>query len=108
MPPFYSPWKPPADVFYSGNQWLVKIELAGITPDEVEIIAQGAGLVVRGRRRDLLLRQGFSCHSMEISYSNFERSFSLPDRIVPDSIGWDYQQGILLISFTTEDRGTPS
>ena len=105
MPPFFSPWKPPADIFYSDTQWLIKIELAGISPDEVVILAQGSSLTVKGRRRDLMLRQGFSCHSMEITYSSFERSFALPARIVADSIHWDYQQGILLISFSTEDQG---
>lgn len=105
MPPFFPPWKPPADIFYSGNQWLIKVELAGIAPDEVEIVARGTTLVVRGRRRDLLLRQGFSCHTMEISYSHFERSFSLPDPIVQNSIDFDYQWGILLVSFATEIQG---
>ena len=33
----FATWKPPADVFYSGNRWVIKVELAGISPDEVEI-----------------------------------------------------------------------
>lgn len=98
----FSPWNPHADVFYSGNQWLIHLELAGIAPDEVEIFAEGGRLTVRGRRRDLLVRQGFACHSMEITYSSFERTFALPARILPDSIRRDYRQGILQIHFATQ------
>lgn len=100
----FTHWNPPADIYFSGNQWLVKIELAGISPDEVEIITRGASLVVRGKRRDMMLRQGYSCHSMEITYSKFERTFSLPARIVPDTIDWDYQHGLLMISFSVDSR----
>lgn len=104
---FFKTWKPPADIFYSGNQWFVKIELAGISPDEVELITRGSVLLVRGRRRDMLLRKGFSCHSMEITYSNFERSFLLPDPIVAGSVRYEYQHGLLLVTFSTEQRGKP-
>lgn len=105
MPQFFSPWTPPADLFHSGNRWLIKIELAGISPDEVEIVPRGATLQVRGSRRDMTLRQGFACHSMEITYSKFARSFSFPGPIDPASVQWDYQQGILLISVSLDERG---
>lgn len=97
----FSPWKPPADIYYSGNQWLINLELAGVMPDEVKIIVQGRKLTVHGRRRDFRVRQGFACYSMEISYSHFERSFSLPAAIEPGSIHSEYQHGILQIHFHT-------
>lgn len=100
----FSRWIPPADVFYSGNQWLVRLELAGISPDEIDIVTRGELLRVRGRRRDLYLQEGFACHSMEISYSNFERDLEFPARIRPDSISLDYRDGILLIHLETIDR----
>ena len=98
----FATWKPAADIFYSGNHWLIKVELAGISPDDVEIMAQDHTLTVRGQRRDLLLRQGFSCHSLEIGYSNFERSFTLPHTINPGSVCWEYTNGILQIQLNTE------
>ena len=100
----FATWNPPADVFFSGNKWVVKVELAGISPEEVEILAQGNTLSVRGRRRDLLVQRGWSCHSLEISYSSFERSIALPARIIPTSIDWEYRHGILRIQFTTQDE----
>ena len=98
----FATWEPPADVFYSGNRWLIKVELAGISPDQVEIEARGSTLTVRGSRRDMYLQQGFSCHSLEISYSSFARSFALPARIDQESLSWDYRDGILQIQLTTE------
>ena len=99
----FATWKPPADVFYSGNHWVIKIELAGIAPSELQIEAQGARLLVRGRRRDLLLQRGFSCHSLEISYCDFERNINLPSPIVRSSINWEYRDGMLQIQLNTRD-----
>lgn len=98
----FAAWNPPADIFYCGNQWVIKIELAGISPDELEIVTQRNVLWVRGRRKDRFLQKGFSCHSMEISYSSFERKVALPATIDNDSIHWDYQQGILQIQLETK------
>lgn len=98
----FATWKPPADIFYSGNRWLIKIELAGISPDKVEIETRGNTLTVRGSRRDLLLQQGYSCHSLEISYSNFERSIALPSAIDGSSLSWQYRDGMLQIQLNTE------
>ncbi|MDT8397802.1 MAG: Hsp20/alpha crystallin family protein [Pseudomonadales bacterium] len=103
---FFASWKPPADVFYAGERWIIKVELAGVSPDDVEIAAQDRTLTIRGRRRDRWLQQGFACHSLEISYTRFERSIILPARIETNSIRWEYLDGILRIQLNT--RGARS
>lgn len=90
-------WRPPADVLYSGERWLIKLELPGIGADELEISAQGNRLQVSGSRRDLLMEQGLLYHSLEISYSRFERAIDLPFTIDPKAMRWRFQDGMLLI-----------
>ena len=100
---YFATWKPAADIFYSGNQWLIRMELAGVSPGEVQVLAQGKDLTVRGRRRDLLVQRGFVCHALEISYSHFERTITLPARISVQSIRMEFQEGILCIYLSTEN-----
>ena len=45
-------WTPAADVYRTREGWLVKVDLAGVSPDEVEITVAGRSLVVAGIRRD--------------------------------------------------------
>lgn len=95
-------WRPPVDVLYSGERWLIKLELPGVRVEDLQIAAQGRSLRVAGCRRDLLLEQGLLYHSLEISYSRFDRTIELPFIIDPDAIRWHYQDGMLLIHITRD------
>lgn len=97
---FYPSWQPPADVYHAGAQWLIKLEVAGVSPDELEVRAQDNELIVRGRRRDLL-QSGFIVQRMEIMYTSFARSFALPARIDAGSVACEYRDGILRIWLKT-------
>ena len=94
---YYTTWKPATDVFYSGRQWLIRMELAGVSPAEIDLVAQRDQLTVRGRRRDVLLQKGYICHSLEISYTRFEKQVVLPGLIDTRSIRTEYRDGILRI-----------
>jgi HSP20 family protein len=100
---FYATWKPATDLFYSGNRWLIRMELAGVSPAEIAIVAQRNLLTVRGRRRDLRVQNDYICHSLEISYTHFERSISLPAPIILASIKWECRDGLLHIRLSTQD-----
>ena len=98
---YYTTWKPATDVYYSGRHWLIRMELAGVSPAEIEISARRDLLTVRGRRRDLLLQRGYVCHSLEISYTGFEKQVALPGLIDTASIRTEYRDGILRIMLDT-------
>lgn len=100
---FYATWKPATDIFFSGNVWLIRMELAGVPASEIQVVAHRNVLTVRGRRRDVTVQRGYVCHSLEISYSHFERSISLPASITMDSIRWECSDGMLRIQLNTQD-----
>ncbi len=102
IPMFYAAsWKPATDLFRAGNNWLVKMELAGVSPTEVELHAQRNVLLVKGRRSDVFLQGGYTCHKLEINYTNFERSITLPGVIDAGAIRTEYRDGILRIYLRT-------
>jgi HSP20 family protein len=90
-------WNPAADVYRSADGWVVKVDLAGICSDDLEIEIRDSILSIRGCRRDTQYREGFVYHQMEITYSRFEKSIQFPAPIEGASIKHDYSDGFLII-----------
>jgi HSP20 family protein len=99
-----SAWQPAADVYRTSFGWLVKFDLAGVSPDEVELTSQGTRLTVRGRRRDCGREEGCVCHLMEISYNDFERTLVLPCQLDRAEISAEFRLGMLLVRIQTEGQ----
>jgi HSP20 family protein len=95
-------WNPAADVYRSSDGWVVKVDLAGICSDELEIEISDSILSIRGCRRDTHYREGFVYHQMEITYSRFEKSIQFPAPIDGASIRQDYSDGFLIINVRRE------
>ena len=95
-------WKPATDIYRTSNGWLVKMELAGVKREDVNISLRGRTLLVRGRRRDCALEEGAQQLHMEIAYDLFERSVELPAELHRVTIETSLQDGMLLIRITPE------
>lgn len=97
-------WNPAADVYRSDEGWVVKIDLAGICSDELEIEIEGSTLRIRGCRKDTVIREGFVYQQMEITYSRFEKSIQFPGTIEGASVRRDYRDGFLIIDVRSEQE----
>jgi HSP20 family protein len=95
-------WQPSADVYRSNDGWLIKFDLAGVRPEDVEVSVSGSRLTVRGARRDWCLEEGCCYYQMEISYSHFERSLTLPVDLDTAHIDAEHRHGLLLIHVRPE------
>jgi HSP20 family protein len=91
-------WNPAADVYGSEDGWVVKLDVAGICADDLEIELNQSSLVIRGCRKDTLYKAGFSYQQMEITYSRFEKAIEFPCSIEEASIAHDYRDGFLIVN----------
>jgi HSP20 family protein len=71
-------WQPAVDIYKCAEGWKIKFDLAGVTPDDVQVLIADDKLIVRGVRRDSVITQGWSYYQLEITYSRFERILKLP------------------------------
>ena len=90
-------WCPAADVYRTQDGWIVKIDLAGVSPDDLEITVEGATLHVAGCRRDTFYGEGVAYQQLEITYSRFEKSLQFPCSIEGASVRRDYHDGLLIL-----------
>lgn len=90
-------WRPSADVYRTREGWLVKFDLAGVDPREVQLSLEGRRLTIAGVRRDALVQEGLSSYSLEISYNRFERTLELPFDAHAMQARTEYRDGMLLV-----------
>ena len=91
-------WNPAADVYRCDEGWIVKVDLAGVAVNDVEIVLSDTYLIVRGCRRDTFFREGYTYQQMEITYSRFEKRVEFPCSIDAASLSQDYSDGFLIVS----------
>jgi HSP20 family protein len=90
-------WCPAADVYRSKDGWIVKVDLAGVKPADVEVMVDGDLLRISGSRRDATCGEGISHYQLEITYSRFEKMIRFPRSIEQASIDQDYRDGLLIL-----------
>jgi HSP20 family protein len=96
-------WCPATDVYRTPNGWLVKMDLAGVNPDELQIRVAGRQVSVCGVRRDMRIEEGQSHYQMEIAYSSFHRTIELPCLLDQAPIATEYRDGMLLVRIQIEE-----
>jgi HSP20 family protein len=97
-------WRPAADVYHDRDGWLVKFELAGMRPEDIDLEVLGRRMTLRGVRRDLTPKEQCRCFQMEIAYSRFERTLELPCQLDRADIATEYRDGMLLVRIQTEEN----
>jgi HSP20 family protein len=90
-------WRPAADLYRTVRGWIVKLDLAGIDPQEVSVKIEGRRLRVQGTRHDYVVEEGCHYHSLEIAYSRFERDFEFPVDLGLAYVTTEYEKGMLLV-----------
>ena len=97
-------WQPLVDVYRTRSGWLIKYELAGVRPEDVNLSINGACLTLRGVRRDSCIEENWCHYRMEISYSHFERTVELPADLERAQLTTEFRHGMLLVRVEKEDR----
>jgi len=100
-----STWSPAVDVYQLSQGWLIKFDLAGVKPTDIEVRVGGRRLTVRGRRRDWIVQEVCTAYSMEISYDQFERILELPCSLDEADIQTEYREGMLLVRLSLKGSG---
>ena len=103
-------WQPGADVHETGAGIVIKMELAGVTAENIQVSlsADGRRLTVAGVRSEGIeertLRTG--CHQLEIYFGPFERTFTVPGDFETerDEIGATLKDGFLTITLPRRAR----
>jgi HSP20 family protein len=88
---------PAADITQDGDDAVVRVDLPGLTLDDINVEIEGGQLVVRGERRDERAEDSDGHSMRQVSYGSFKRSFGLPGHVTADAIDASYDAGVLTV-----------
>lgn len=71
-------WLPAADVYESDNEIIVCVDVSGVDPQKISVVAEQNILTISGNRRVALQENIKNIHQLEIERGFFKRTISLP------------------------------
>lgn len=90
-------WTPNTDVYVHAAGAVIKVELAGISREDLELKVEGPRLTISGVRRDQCRTGKCSFQVMEIHYGAFESVVELPAGFDLSQARASYQNGFLRV-----------
>jgi HSP20 family protein len=100
-------WAPPVDIFEREGTIVMKAELPGVDPKDVDVRVENNVLTLRGQRKldEEVKKENY--HRVERSYGTFTRSFTLPTVVDTDKIAAEYKDGVLRLTLPTKAEARP-
>ena len=93
-----SAWVPATDIVAQGEDLLIRVELAGVAPDEVHLGFSHGILTVSGSRSTGLADENpDNFYVRERFYGEFRRSFTLPEGTDASQISAEFAHGLVEI-----------
>jgi HSP20 family protein len=92
-----SEWYPSLDITETKNEVVVKAELPGMDPKDIDISLSDGMLTIKGEKKQEREEKEENYHLVERSYGSFTRSVALPKEVKHDKISASYKNGVLKI-----------
>jgi HSP20 family protein len=102
-----SSWRPAADVWEDENKVGLRVELAGLEKDDIDVNIEDGVLTVSGEKRLVEQDGSRSFRRVEAAYGSFTRQFVLPDNLDPSTIEAAYKNGVLDLSIARREESLP-
>jgi HSP20 family protein len=95
------------DIFETADNIVLKAELPGVDPKDVEIRVEDNTLYLKGERKFEREVKEENYHRVERSYGGFARSFSLPNSIDAEKVSAEYKDGLLTLTMPKREEAKP-
>ena len=90
-------WLPAIDLSETAKEIIVKAELPGMDPEDIDVTLTGNTVKIQGERKQEKEEEGENFHKVERSYGAFVRTIQLPVEVDPDNVKATYKKGVLTL-----------
>jgi HSP20 family protein len=97
-------WLPSLDVSETKNDVVIKAELPGMDPKDIDISLSNGFLTIKGEKKQEKEEKDENYHLIERSYGSFTRSVRLPREVQSDKITASFKNGVLRVTFPKSEE----
>lgn len=98
---------PEIDVVDHDGKLVIRADLPGMRPEDINVHVDGDFLVIRGRREEKEDFKDARHYRSERHTGEFERAVNLPVGVSPDAIDAAYENGVLEVTVTRPATSAP-
>jgi HSP20 family protein len=102
-----SAWTPAVDIYETDQNVVLKAELPGVDPKDVEIRVEDGALYLKGERKFESDVKEDGYRRIERQYGSFTRSFPLPATVNSDKAVAEYKNGVLTLTLPKREEAKP-
>jgi HSP20 family protein len=101
-------WAPSMDVSETKEALLVKVDVPGLDPKDIQISLQEQYLTIKGEKRQEKEEKDQRYHRVERAYGSFARSIRLPVGVDGSKVTAVFKNGLLTVTLpkTVASKGT--
>jgi HSP20 family protein len=100
-------WMPAMDLVESGDHFVLKADLPGLSEEDVSIEVEDRVLTISGERKaeQDVSKDGY--HRVERAFGQFSRSLTLPEGVDPEAVKATFDRGVLEVSIPKPEERKP-
>ncbi|MFW6358246.1 MAG: Hsp20/alpha crystallin family protein [Chroococcales cyanobacterium] len=96
--PGTSSWQPAVELHEAGDAFIVKAQLPGLDPKDLDIQVTRDTVVIKGESRSSKEEEDGGMHYSEFRYGSFARTLKLPIAVENNNVQADFTNGILTLT----------
>ncbi len=100
-------WAPAVDIYETDQDVVLKAELPGVDPKDLEVRVEDGTLYLKGQRKFENDVKEENYHRVERSYGSFTRSFALPSSVNSEKAKAEYKDGLLTLTLPKREEAKP-
>ena len=99
-------WAPRTDLSETDDAFHIRLDVPGMTKDDITINLQNNTLTVSGERTSERTDEGEEYVRVERAFGNFHRTFTLPNAVDRENVEAAYEDGVLTIHVPKTEEST--
>jgi HSP20 family protein len=100
-------WMPAMDLVESGDHFVLRADLPGLSEDDVKIELEDRTLTISGERKAEHETKEEGYYRLERAFGAFSRSLQLPEGVNPDGVTASFDRGVLEVRVPKPEERKP-
>jgi HSP20 family protein len=102
-----SNWTPAVDIKEEDERFVLKADIPGVEPKDIEVTMEDGVLTIKGERKHESEEEANGYKRVERSYGSFYRRFSLPDSANAEGVSAKGKDGVLEVVIPKHQKVQP-